>query len=253
MPIQVRHIDLHVLNMLTRMPFKYGIATLTALPHLFVRAQIEVDGQRQHGLASDGLPPKWFTKNPDTSFEQDLAEMMAVIACAAEAAADVPAQPSFFEWWQALCVMHRAKLDAADLNVPPLLAGLVFAGILAAIIVAVLGGGAGAYFGIIQPQQEAAQRQAEQAQRLAEQQAAERARIEEEKRLAEQKAEQAEREKEEAKAEAEQVRAEAKADKEKAAASSAAKRRPRRRPRRRARDRKPAGSSRNNDDPLLGL
>jgi Ca-activated chloride channel family protein len=28
------------------------------------------------GLASEGLPPKWFTKNPDTLFEVDLAELI---------------------------------------------------------------------------------------------------------------------------------------------------------------------------------
>jgi len=75
MSLRIEHIDLNVLNMRTRMPFKYGIATLTALPHLFVRARVNIDGKIQHGVASDGLPPKWFTKNPDTHVRDDLAEM----------------------------------------------------------------------------------------------------------------------------------------------------------------------------------
>ncbi|MHC4996137.1 MAG: hypothetical protein ACYTGQ_13910, partial [Planctomycetota bacterium] len=53
--------DLHVLNTRTRFPFKYGIASLTAVPHLFVRATVEIDGQTVTGVASEGLPPKWFT------------------------------------------------------------------------------------------------------------------------------------------------------------------------------------------------
>ena len=44
MSVKVRDVDLRVLNMRTRMPFRYGIASMTALPHLFVRCTVEVDG-----------------------------------------------------------------------------------------------------------------------------------------------------------------------------------------------------------------
>ena len=56
--LAVRNVDFFVLNMRTRMPFRYGIASLVALPHLFVRLEAEVDGAGQVGLASEGLPPK---------------------------------------------------------------------------------------------------------------------------------------------------------------------------------------------------
>src|SRR5437868_6023967 len=62
--VRVRDFQLHVLDMRTRMPFRYGIASMTALPHLFVRLEVEVGGRAQVGLASEGLPPKWFTKDP---------------------------------------------------------------------------------------------------------------------------------------------------------------------------------------------
>ena len=45
---------------------------MTELPHLFVRVDLEVGGTVATGIASEGLPPKWFTKSPDTTFEQDL-------------------------------------------------------------------------------------------------------------------------------------------------------------------------------------
>ncbi len=76
---------------------------MTALPHLFVSVDMVVEGVAVRGLASEGLPPKWFTKNPDSPFELDLAEMLAVIQNAsriAENAAQVPV--SFFGWWLAL-------------------------------------------------------------------------------------------------------------------------------------------------------
>ena len=44
MKLRVVGTDLHVLNMRTRMPFRYGITTLTAVPHLFVRVELEIDG-----------------------------------------------------------------------------------------------------------------------------------------------------------------------------------------------------------------
>jgi hypothetical protein len=113
----------HVLPMQTRFPFQYGIASLTALPHLFLAVDLVVNGVPVRGLASDGLPPKWFTKNPDTPYELDLAEMLAVIqnACRiAENAAQAPV--SFFAWWQSL--YEEQSRWAALRGQPPLLANL---------------------------------------------------------------------------------------------------------------------------------
>ena len=78
-PLRVLHVDLRVHPMRTRFPFRYGIASMSAVPHLFVKAEVEIDGKAVTGLSSEGLPPKWFTKNPQSSMEQDLAEMIAVI------------------------------------------------------------------------------------------------------------------------------------------------------------------------------
>src|SRR5688572_17721774 len=62
--LRVLKMDLRVLPMRTRIPFRYGITTLTAVPHLFVQATVEVEGEKLDGFTSEGLPPKWFTKNP---------------------------------------------------------------------------------------------------------------------------------------------------------------------------------------------
>src|SRR5437016_8781797 len=73
----------------TRFPFKYGIASMTEVPHLFVRTRVSVGNVSSFGLASEGLPPKWFTKNPATTFEQDLPEMLEVISHAAKLAEQI--------------------------------------------------------------------------------------------------------------------------------------------------------------------
>ncbi len=113
----------HVLPMRTRFPFKYGIASMSALPHLFVTADLVVDGKAVSGLASEGLPPKWFTKNPDTPFEVDLAEMIAVIQNASRIARLAAEKATgFFDWWRNLYAEQTRWAEVK--TVPPLLANL---------------------------------------------------------------------------------------------------------------------------------
>lgn len=111
----------HVLPMHTRFPFKYGIASMTVVPHLFVTANLVVNGKPVSGLASEGLPPKWFTKNPDTSFETDVAEMLAVIQNASRIARLAAEKPTgFFAWWQNLYTEQASWARVKE--TPPLLA-----------------------------------------------------------------------------------------------------------------------------------
>ena len=107
--------------MRTRFPFRYGIAAMTDLPHVFLSAKVMIDGEEIVGLASEGLPPKWFTKNPETTFEQDLPEMLQVIEKAVEFGRVVE-EASVFAWWQNVYSKQDAWADGND--VPPLLAHL---------------------------------------------------------------------------------------------------------------------------------
>jgi hypothetical protein len=67
-----------------RVPFRFGIAEMNELVHVLLFVTVEIDGTRELGVAADNLPPKWFTKNPETSYRDDVAEMLGVIesACA---------------------------------------------------------------------------------------------------------------------------------------------------------------------------
>lgn len=99
--LRILHVALHVHPMRTRFPFRYGIASMTSVPHLFVQVQVEVDGVTSAGLSSEGLPPKWFTKNPQSSMEQDLAEMIAVIQHAVKIGLRHNDSPrTFFDLWK---------------------------------------------------------------------------------------------------------------------------------------------------------
>ena len=102
MSIRVIDTAVYLLNMRTRMPFRYGITTLTALPHLFLQATVEIDGRRATGVSADHLPPKWFTKNPDTSPAEDIDGLIGVIATARDVARAVPKSDNVFQYWRRL-------------------------------------------------------------------------------------------------------------------------------------------------------
>src|SRR5215467_12008568 len=101
MSIHIHHGDVFLLDVRTRLPFKYGIATMTRTPHAFVRVRLEVDGKPASGVAAEHLPPKWFTKDPAKPIEEEIEEMLRVITHATELAAGLRA-PSPFDAWRQL-------------------------------------------------------------------------------------------------------------------------------------------------------
>jgi hypothetical protein len=119
MMISVRETEMRVLNMWTRMPFRYGIATLTALPHLFLRLTVDWDGRTQQGIASEGLPPKWFTKDPQAAVETEILDMITVIRAACRHAVEVGAAATAFDLWLGIYRAQRAW--AASTRHPALL------------------------------------------------------------------------------------------------------------------------------------
>lgn len=119
MPIRIRNAEIHILNMHNRMPFRYGIVTMTALPHVFLQLQMDVDGTQAHGVAAEGLAPKWFTKIPDSSTAQDIAEMLDVIQAACRHACTLGKAASAFDLWLAIYQAQMAWAEGTDY--PPLL------------------------------------------------------------------------------------------------------------------------------------
>lgn len=102
-----------------RMPFKYGIVTMTELPHVFLQATCEFDGVVATGTAADHLPPKWFTKDPTKDPLVEIEDMLVVIRHAVKAATSVQA-PTVFSWWQQV---YQAQDDWSQAEkIPPLLA-----------------------------------------------------------------------------------------------------------------------------------
>ncbi|HVF10264.1 MAG TPA: hypothetical protein VNA16_05650 [Abditibacteriaceae bacterium] len=119
--IKVREVASFVQMVETRMPFRYGAAKLVRCPHLYVVATIEdAQGRIARGIAADNLPPKWFDKDPQKSYAQELTDQIQVAQWAAQAAQDEKATTSL-QLWIAIFKVTRQLAQAAGL--PPLLAG----------------------------------------------------------------------------------------------------------------------------------
>ena len=106
------------LELRARMPFRYGIATMTEVPQIIAQLEFEVGGPTATGLASDLLPPKWFTKDPARPVGEEIDEMLMVIRAAIRQAQTVRA-PTPFAFWHELYTAQAAWAAAEKL--PPLL------------------------------------------------------------------------------------------------------------------------------------
>ena len=68
-----------------RMPFRFGVVTLTESPQAFVRCRIRTeDGREGEGAAAELLAPKWFDKNPALSNEDNYEQLRASLRAARE-------------------------------------------------------------------------------------------------------------------------------------------------------------------------
>ena len=78
--ISIKAVRFFMRNVRTRMPFKYGVATLTSVPILHVRLEGELDDRQAQGWAADILPPKWFDKDSEKEYEDNVDDLIAVAA-----------------------------------------------------------------------------------------------------------------------------------------------------------------------------
>lgn len=66
-----------------RLPFRFGVVTLTEAPQVFVRAHVRMaDGREGEGVSAELLVPKWFDKSPELSHEQNFDQLRTALAVA---------------------------------------------------------------------------------------------------------------------------------------------------------------------------
>ncbi len=116
--IQLVASELFRLPLRARMPFRYGIVTMTEVSHVLLRLTFEIDGQRHSGVAADHLPPKWFTKDPARALDEEIVEMLRVIRAAVAQARPLRAATPF-QFWRELYAAQAAW--GREQQLPPLL------------------------------------------------------------------------------------------------------------------------------------
>ena len=105
-----------------RMPFRFGVVTLTEAPQTFVRVQIEAkDGRRGQGVSAELLAPKWFDKDPALTNEQNFDQLRQALAIARDLYLDARGPLTAFGLHAASADEQIRRCGAEDLN--PLVAG----------------------------------------------------------------------------------------------------------------------------------
>jgi len=83
---QVVAVELYERPVKLRMPFRFGVVTLTAAPQALVRARIRLeDGREGWGGGAELLAPKWFDKNLALSNEDNFEQLRLALALARDA------------------------------------------------------------------------------------------------------------------------------------------------------------------------
>ena len=86
MKLSIRSIELLERDVTLRMPFRFGVVTLTEAPQAFVRARIRLEnGKEAEGAAAELLAPKWFDKDPALSNEENFDQLRASLRLASDA------------------------------------------------------------------------------------------------------------------------------------------------------------------------
>ena len=83
---RVREVALHERPVRLRLPFRFGVVTLTECPQAFACVRIELaDGRSASGGAAELMAPKWFDKNLALSNDDNFAQLRDVLRLARDA------------------------------------------------------------------------------------------------------------------------------------------------------------------------
>jgi hypothetical protein len=115
--LRVVAVELYERPVHLRLPFRFGVVTLTEAPQAFVRARVRLaDGREGWGAAAEMLAPKWFDKDlaltNEDNFEQ-LREALRIAAAAytADAAMRTPFGRHAAHYREVLCTSAARALN----------------------------------------------------------------------------------------------------------------------------------------------
>jgi hypothetical protein len=108
--LRVAAVELYERPVKLRMPFRFGVVTLTEAPQLYVRVRIRLaDGREAWGAGAELLAPKWFDKDLALTNEENFDQLRLSVRIARDAyLADAGARSAFGHF----AAHYRAQLDA---------------------------------------------------------------------------------------------------------------------------------------------
>lgn len=119
--LRIAEAEAHVAPVATRIPFRYGIAEMTRAPHVLVQVRIATPAGEATGWASEHLPPKWFIKDAELPFADEVAILATSILASLDAARRIEAPHAF----AFVCELDRQQSAwAAPAGMSGLVAGL---------------------------------------------------------------------------------------------------------------------------------
>jgi hypothetical protein len=119
--LYIRDIQLHERAVRLRLPFRFGVVTLTECPQAFAHVRIELpDGRSAWGGAAELMAPKWFDKNLALSNEDNFDQLRRVLHTARTAYLSDRSPDTAFGHFARHHDAHQAQ--CAGLGFNPLLA-----------------------------------------------------------------------------------------------------------------------------------
>ena len=120
--LTVREVRLLERDVRFRLPFRFGIVTLTESPQAYVRVRVmREDGREAWGMAAEMMAAKWFDKNPALTNDDNFAQLRASLRICADHYLGDRTPRTAFELFAAHYGDQIARCAAKQLN--PLIAG----------------------------------------------------------------------------------------------------------------------------------
>jgi hypothetical protein len=99
-----------------RLPFRFGVVTLTEAPQAFVRVRVRLaDGREGEGISAELLVPKWFDKSPALTNEENFDQLRRSLDIARQHALDAGTNTAF-GLSAAVEAAHHAACARSGLN-----------------------------------------------------------------------------------------------------------------------------------------
>ncbi|HYE93052.1 MAG TPA: hypothetical protein VEA38_18625, partial [Terriglobales bacterium] len=83
--LTVREVRLYERDVRLRLPFRFGVVTLTQSPQAFVRVRVALeDGREAWGAAAEMLAAKWFDKDLSLTNEDNFIQLRTALRLCAD-------------------------------------------------------------------------------------------------------------------------------------------------------------------------